>query len=463
MADRTVYVGNVGATVDESMLRSIFENCGLVTQVRMAGKKGYDTVYCFVEFADAQQAITALAMNGLQLGDRQIRVSMAKAPARSAPEQRQGNDFMAINLIQAQAQARLMQLPAFNMLLPMSGVQTPAALKTKRPHQDPDKVIRTVFVENVDDGMDEQGLAEYFNVCGQVTAVRLAGATGNKKAWIEFGSKESARSAREYDNTVLGSATVRVRPSKTAIHTNGLQREQDSNSGSKTPSPSRTGDTNSPGGSQSQARTSSRHSDRHAEVAQQPAQQPAQLRSHGQSHSGGSGSPPLAQPALAVAASAQMSGAQQGQVPPVQMGPSPAEIQQHLMANMSHAMIPQHQPQPMPQQQAMHQTNAQGYGGAPASVPMMHAHPQPHALQQAGYHPMPARSAAAGPRMASQSCASSGPSSGRASPSLNLKRGYEDVQQHNSANANAAAAAAAFLNKQQQQQQQEDKRMRMTH
>ena len=95
-------------------------------------------------------------MNGLQLGDRQIRVSMAKAPARSAPEQRQGNDFMAINLIQAQAQARLMQLPAFNMLLPMSGVQTPAALKTKRPHQDPDKVIRTVFVENVDDGMDEQ-------------------------------------------------------------------------------------------------------------------------------------------------------------------------------------------------------------------------------------------------------------------------------------------------------------------
>lgn len=36
-ADRTVYVGNVGASVDEFILRSIFENCGFVTQVRMAG------------------------------------------------------------------------------------------------------------------------------------------------------------------------------------------------------------------------------------------------------------------------------------------------------------------------------------------------------------------------------------------------------------------------------------------
>lgn len=99
--------------------------------------------------------MTALAMNGLQLGDRQIRVSMAKAPAR-APEQRSGHEMMAINLIQAQAQARLMQLPAFNMLLPVSGVPTNSIVKSKRPHQDPDKVIKTVFVENVGDDMDEQ-------------------------------------------------------------------------------------------------------------------------------------------------------------------------------------------------------------------------------------------------------------------------------------------------------------------
>ncbi|KAL3133355.1 hypothetical protein ABBQ38_007228 [Trebouxia sp. C0009 RCD-2024] len=369
-------------------------------------------------------------MNGLQLGDRQIRVSMAKAPARPAPEQRHGNDLMAINLIQAQAQARLMQLPAFNMLLPVSGVYTNSAVKSKRPHQDPDKVIRTVFVEHVGDDMDESGLAEYFGHCGEVTAVRLAGTEGSRKAWIEFGTKEAARSAREYDNTVLGSATVRVRPSKTAIHTNGLQREQDSNSGSKTPSPSRTGDTNSPN---SQMLASSRHSDRHTEVAQQPAQ----LRNHAQAPTTGT-----------------MSQHGQGPQPALHLDPSTAEAQQHAMANVPPDMIHQ-QPQ---QQQQHYATNGSGYAGVAGSMPMLHG-PQPiHMPQQhGGYKQMPPRPSGIAPRSSNQNHApGTGPTSGRASPGL--KRAYEDVQQ---SNANAAAAAAAFLSK--QQQQTDDKRMRMSH
>ena len=232
---------------------------------------------------------------------------------------------------------------------------------------------------------------------------------------------------------------MRVRPSKTAIHTNGLQREQDSNSGSKTPSPSRTGDTNSPGGSQSQMRATSRHTDRHAEVVQQPAQ----LRSHGQSHVGTSGSPPLAPQPLA------------GPLPPqqgvsLQMGPSPAEIQQHLMANG----IP---PGTMPQQQQQLPTNGSSYGGAPASMPMIHGQPQAQVPLHSGYQAMPSRPAGAGPRIANQNYAPTrSPVSGRTSPGL--KRAYDEVQQ---SNASAAAAAAAFLSK--QQQHADDKRMRMSH
>ena len=37
MASTTVYVGNVEATVDEFTLKSIFENCGAVVGVRLAG------------------------------------------------------------------------------------------------------------------------------------------------------------------------------------------------------------------------------------------------------------------------------------------------------------------------------------------------------------------------------------------------------------------------------------------
>ena len=348
-----------------------------------------------------------------------------------------------------------------------------------------------------------QGLAEYFSVCGAVTAVRLAGSKGSKKAWIEFGTKESAKSAREYDNTVrililpaksswdcidasplqvrlsqgmlycaptlvvvfmrictlthdpsrylifffmqsvllvlqvLGAATVRVRPSKTAIHTNGLQREQDSNSGSKTPSPSRTGDTNSPGGSHSQLLATSRQVDRHSEVAQQPAQ----LRNHSQAAM--SGSPPLNQPGQATQQQA------------MHMGPSSADIQQHLMANMSSGMLHQ-----QPQQYAM---NGSGYAGVAGSMPMLHAQQPLHTLQQqSAYQQLPARSSGTASRGSNQNYAPamSPNNSGRTSPGL--KRAYDDVQQ---SNAGAAAAAAAFLSKQQQQQQQQadDKRMRMSH
>lgn len=225
---------------------------------------------------------------------------------------------------------------------------------------------------------------------------------------------------------VLGAATVRVRASKTAIHTNGLQREQDSNSGSKTPSPSRTGDTHSP---DSQLLASSRHPERHPEVAQQPAQ----LRNHGQPPT--SGSPPLPQHSQAP---------QQA----MQMEPSAAEIQQHLMANMPPGMMHQ-----QPQQQ--YTANGAGYAGVAGSMPMVHG-PQPplFSQQHSGYKQAPPRPSGTGSRSSNQNYApATGPNSGPG-----LKRAYDDGQQ---SNAGTAAAAAAFLS--QQQQQADDKRMRMSH
>lgn len=221
---------------------------------------------------------------------------------------------------------------------------------------------------------------------------------------------------------------MRVRPSKTAIHTNGLQREQDSNSGSKTPSPSRTGETNSPGGSHSQLLASSRQIDRHPEVAQQPLH----LQNHGHAQVATSGSPPLSQQGQALQQS-------------MQMAPSTAEIQQHLLANMPPILMHQ-----QPQQQY---TNGSGYAGGAISLPMLHAHQSP---QQSGYQQqLPARSCGTVSRGSNQNYAPTmSPNSGRTSPGL--KRAYDDVQQ-----SNAAAAAAAFLSK--QQPQADDKRMRMSH
>eukprot|EP00891_Asterochloris_glomerata_P008471 jgi/Astpho2/8471/Aster-x1521 len=216
---RTVYCGNVPATVDEDTLRSIFENAGRVTDVRIAGKKGLHTVYCFIEFSEPSEAHTALAMDGLKVGDRQIRCSLAKSdqrPALPPPPQAMPMLGQPFNLMQAQAQARLMQqLPAFNMLLgPLPGAPPVVDSRGKaaqRPPQDPDRVARTIFVESVADNMNEQAIAEFFTACGEVIAVRLSAAAGQKKAWVEFNTKDAARSAREYDNTMMGPATVRHR------------------------------------------------------------------------------------------------------------------------------------------------------------------------------------------------------------------------------------------------------------
>ena len=100
------------------------------------------------------------------MGDRQIRCSLAKSdqrPALPPPPQAMPMLGQPFNLMQAQAQARLMQqLPAFNMLLgPLPGVQAAPAVDSRgkaaqRPPQDPDRVARTIFVESVADNMNEQ-------------------------------------------------------------------------------------------------------------------------------------------------------------------------------------------------------------------------------------------------------------------------------------------------------------------
>ena len=57
-----------------------------------------------------------------------------------------------------------------------------------------------------------QAIAEFFTACGEVIAVRLSAAAGQKKAWVEFNTKDAARSAREYDNTVRLPAPAVQRP-----------------------------------------------------------------------------------------------------------------------------------------------------------------------------------------------------------------------------------------------------------
>mmetsp|Transcript_6268 Transcript_6268/g.17539 ORF Transcript_6268/g.17539 Transcript_6268/m.17539 type:complete len:327 (+) Transcript_6268:289-1269(+) len=206
---RTVYVGNVNGSLDEQTIRALFQHCGNVTQVRIAGDPSYNTRYCFVEFSNEMEAMAALSLNGLQLADRQIKVSMAKQGLSPSPAP-MGFPGMGYGA-----------MPGMYGF-PMPGMQ--GGSRMPKP-QDQEKVARTIHVDNVDYSITEFHLAQFFGVIGTVTAVRIARSPGQvkHKAWVEFQSPAFAQAAFQLDNQVLGSLAIRVTASKSAIHTNGLQ------------------------------------------------------------------------------------------------------------------------------------------------------------------------------------------------------------------------------------------------
>ena len=92
--------------------------------------------------------------------------------------------------------------------------------------QDPHRVAKTIYVDGVPSTVAEDALASFFAMCGTVIAVRAAppsGAALERRAWVEYDSVDGARMALQYDGTVMGGSTLRVTPSRTAIHTNALR------------------------------------------------------------------------------------------------------------------------------------------------------------------------------------------------------------------------------------------------
>ena len=232
----------------------------------------------------------AVAMNGTPLGGKTIRVSMAKSapnapssasPALAHPALAALPPLTAFNpalaaaisaysaalqpstLMQAEAQARLLNLPAFNAQLTTSNIQLRNDVKPKKPHHDPSRVQRTVYVDNVAPVVNEQVrprhiasallllgkggmftrklrssilcasgshligvaayvhinryvlialmlvqhaqvLADHFRQLGPIVAIRLASNpdSSNRKAWIEFAHDAAALAAQNFGKLV---------------------------------------------------------------------------------------------------------------------------------------------------------------------------------------------------------------------------------------------------------------------
>ena len=80
-AATSVIVKNLAAGIGVEHLRATFSVCGAVLDARVAGSGGQ---FAFVEFATHAEATKALRLSGMALGDRAIKVEMARTPKRIA-------------------------------------------------------------------------------------------------------------------------------------------------------------------------------------------------------------------------------------------------------------------------------------------------------------------------------------------------------------------------------------------
>lgn len=79
MAQNKLFVGNLGYTVDEAQLRTLFSRYGDVTHIAMIKDRdsGQPRGFAFVTFAAQRAAEQALEQNGRELGGRPLKVSVA--------------------------------------------------------------------------------------------------------------------------------------------------------------------------------------------------------------------------------------------------------------------------------------------------------------------------------------------------------------------------------------------------
>ena len=133
-----------------------------------------------------------------------------------------------------------MQMPGMGMQAGMH-MQVPAhaeAHKAKMRTYDPEKVKRTVHVANLDVGITEEHLAQYFSACGALVAIRTSGGlTAQPRfAWIEFGSEQSAQAAVGLTGQTLGTQQLRIQISRSAIQ-NATWKAEDATGGAPAAAP----------------------------------------------------------------------------------------------------------------------------------------------------------------------------------------------------------------------------------
>ncbi|KAI3812335.1 hypothetical protein L1987_17042 [Smallanthus sonchifolius] len=179
---KTLFIGNLSFSVEESDVINFFKDAGEVAEVRFSMKDGRFAGYGHVEFATPDAAQKALKLNGELFFERAVRLDLAKERGAYTPSE--GNDRSSQKSGQSQG--------------------------------------LTVFVRGfgTDDGFDivKSTLEEHFGQCGEISRMSIPKdfESGGPKgvAFIDFTDSKALNKALELTGSEVSGGTITVEEAK---------------------------------------------------------------------------------------------------------------------------------------------------------------------------------------------------------------------------------------------------------
>ena len=194
----TIFVGGLPFDVDEQTIRTFFQDCGEISEIRWGEDKrtGDFKGFCHVEFKESSATEKAVALSGTNLMGRRLRVDYAAHKEKSAASpRRDGHDNKGVSL----------------------------GSKFRELAQSSDKPAgcTTVFCGNLAFDMDDQSLRQVMSKCGEIQGVRMATdrETGRFKgfAHVEFVESDATDKAVAMSGNEVMGRPIRIDYAKDKI------------------------------------------------------------------------------------------------------------------------------------------------------------------------------------------------------------------------------------------------------
>ncbi|XP_045803880.1 nucleolin 2-like isoform X5 [Trifolium pratense] len=219
-ASKTIYVRNLSYSVERANMENLFKDCGEIVDVRLhTDREGKFKGYGHVQFATAEAAQKALALNKKVFFNRLMFVGLAQERGKYSPNRSSwswSSLFHKDEKIQSQtvpvkcfdtslaedkltcAKEEVKDIEMFDAAPAESKVpETPSIGKAKND------ASKTICVRNLSFDVERAEIENIFKDCGEVVDVRL-------HVDVEFATAEAAEKALELDNTRLMNRPIKV-------------------------------------------------------------------------------------------------------------------------------------------------------------------------------------------------------------------------------------------------------------